>query len=123
MLGVVQAQDTCEKVQCKKKIFNFETIHGSLVKIKDKKFASWTASKTLSLTGSQEERERSCSEACVKEGKEVCRSAHLETFQSEDTPSTCELFVENVYDHWPSVINTIRTDSTGWTSFHILVRN
>ncbi|XP_066932388.1 uncharacterized protein [Clytia hemisphaerica] len=120
VFDVTKAQSTCEKAQCKKQLFDFQAIHGSLVKVSDKKFALWTASKTLSLTGSQEERERSCSEDCVKEGKDVCRSAHLESFQSEDTPSTCELFVENVYDHLPSVLSTIRTDSTGWTSFHVL---
>uniref|UniRef100_A0A7M6DKF6 EGF-like domain-containing protein n=1 Tax=Clytia hemisphaerica TaxID=252671 RepID=A0A7M6DKF6_9CNID len=115
-----KSQDTCEKAQCKQTFGSLDVIHGSLVKVSDKKFALWTASKTLSFTGSQEERERSCSEACVKEGKDVCRSAHLEAFQSEDTPSTCELFAENVYDHLPSVLSTIRTDSPGWTSFHVL---
>ena len=92
------------------------------MKITDKKFAPWTASRTISdLTGTQDERERSCSEACIKEGKDVCRSAHLEAFQSENTPSTCELFAEDVYNHWPSVIITIRYGNTGWTSFHVLV--
>jgi len=35
--------------------------------------------------------------------------------------STCETFIEDVYEQWADVVSTMRGTSTGWTSFHLFV--
>jgi len=123
---MVLCQDTtspCHRTNCQKNIGSDLTLYySSFTKVPDKKFALWTADKVLSVTGTQKEREQSCTKQCAKDGKDVCRSVHLSPYQM-NSPSTCELFNKDAYEHWSDVITSINIASAGWTTFHLFVSN
>lgn len=94
--------------------------YASFQKTKDKKYIAWTAEKTFEVSGTQDEREQACADKCMKDGISFCKSAHLSPY-SPSSSSTCDLFKEDVYMHWTSLIPSLTSDSTGWTTFHLLV--
>ena len=67
--------------------------------------------------GLQEDREHACDKQCMKKGPEICQSADLSGYIA-DSPSTCQLFNENVYEHATS---QIAASAPGYTSFHLFV--
>jgi len=119
-LQLILSEETCHRTNCKNQIGDLSVQYYSFTKIIDKKFLLWTPNKTLSVTGTQKERESTCTKQCMKDGKDVCKSVHLSPYNVGST-STCETFSEDVYEHWPNIINTMRGTSTGWTSFHLFV--
>lgn len=121
MCDISLAQETCYRANCTKTIGDLKVNLASYQKTKDKKYTSWTAEKTFQVSGTQEERERACADKCMKDGKSFCKSAHLSPY-SGSSSSTCDLFKEDVYHHWTSTIPNLRSDSTGWTTFHLLVK-
>ena len=114
-------QEACPRTNCTKTIRNLQVSFASYKKTQDMKYVTWTAVQTSQVSGSQEERERACAKKCMKDGRDFCKSAHLSPY-SESSASTCELFKEDVYGHWQSVLSGLRSDSPGWTSFHLLVK-
>jgi len=96
-LHVTLGEETCHRTNCNKAIGDLSIHYYSFTKVLDKKFSSWTANKTLSVTGTQKERESVCTKECMKDGKDVCRSVHLSPYNAGST-STCEIFNENLYE-------------------------
>ena len=114
---------TCNKVNCTAEVINgFQVSYLSLQKYDDMKMNHFTATETYPVSGkTKEARQRECADKCMKEGKSFCRSADLTPFGSNG-PSTCNLYSEDVYNHWLSVQNSMRSSSSGWTAFHLVVR-
>ncbi len=119
LVSLTRGQETCDKTNCKKTIGTNDIHYPSFTKTVDQKFASWTPVKSIAdLSGTKEDRERQCTEACSKERISACKAAHLSPYDVAAT-STCDLFAEDVYNHTNA--ESVGNRTTGWTTFHVKV--
>ena len=110
---------TCHRTNCQQTTGNLAITHASFIKVPDAKLNYWAAiDSVVGITGTQEERERTCIEACIKKGVGVCKSADLSEFNPAGT-STCHLFDLDAYNHTNAA--TIHHAWAHYTTFHLKV--
>ncbi|XP_066926904.1 uncharacterized protein [Clytia hemisphaerica] len=113
----VFAQDTCFKTNCQKTTGDLEITHASFTKMADAKLKTWTEMESVAdITGTQEEREHLCVEACIKKGVSLCKSVDLSEFDAAGT-SICRLFSLDAYNHTDA--SNIHETRAGYTTFHL----
>jgi len=117
----IKCQDTCHRTNCQKLIGDHNITYTSFTKKVDKKFGpSWTPYQTISVDGTQKQREQECAKQCSRHGINQCKGAQLSAYQAS-SPSQCGLIKDSVYKVFPAAVANIWVDSTGWTTFHVFV--
>ena len=118
--SIQQENEVCTGVTCTKTIGDMLVKYSGFVRIPDKAF-NRTALKTVKVSGTEEEREKRCVDACVSEGIGSCKSAHIERYSSSKPESVCSLFQEDVYGEYPVEEAYMREELTGYVSIHLKV--